>query len=233
MKRNIRIITLILTFFAISSGLSVKAQRLNQKGKQPSTENTFLDPLSIVSSDTTVIAKQKELKDLQGELSNAEKNLKDLNTKISKQQDKLKNYCLDLIDIGVNFLFIPYNDGVNTIAIPALKKATEKYNNFDKEFGVYLKFLQSYNKDCQAIKTFISQNPINKDTNLDAWFVDFNTTFYSLPTVANYVKNFGDGWKDTYLGKQIQQIIDAANTIPAKGLGSTVAKTLNTVYNNL
>lgn len=233
MKSNIRIIALILTFFAITSGWSVKAQRLNQKSSQSSTLNTVSDPLTIVSSDTTFIAKQNELKKIQGQLSQAQNNLKTLNKNISTKQDKLKNYCLDLIDIGVNFLFIPYNDGVNTIAIPALEKAQLKYNNFNNEFKGYLDFLKSYNEDCQAIKTFISQNPINKDTNLDAWFIDFNTTFYSLPTVANYVKNFGDGWKDTYLGKQIQQIIDAANTIPAKGLGSTVAKTLNTVYNNL
>lgn len=233
MKRNIRIIALILTFFAMSSGLSVKAQRPNQKGSQSSTQNTVSDLLTIVSNDPIVIAKQKELKELQDQLSETEKNLNSLNKNISAQQDKLKNYCLDLIDIGVNFLFIPYNDGVNTIAIPALEKAKVKYNNFDNEFGVYLNFLRSYAKDCQDIKKFIRENPIDKDTNLDAWYMNFNINFYGLSPVVNYMTKLSDGWKDTYLGKQIQQIIDAANTIPAKGLGSTVAKTLNTVYNNL
>ena len=148
-----------------------------------------------------------------------------LRKELEGQQKKLNNYYLDLIEIGSNFLYLPYNAAaIRDIAKPALE-AARPYDKFDK-YKIRLDCIVNYNNDITDVKNFINEHPINQDANLTVELAHFNAAFLGMEAVKRYL-NFGEGWEDTYLGKYINEIMNLVTMTNQKATADSIQNKLN------
>lgn len=201
-----KIITVLLVIF-LMFGSNLNAQ--NKKGSgRPTTQPK--DPV-VESYEQSIKQQNQEINILSKELES--------------QQKKLNNYYLDLIEIGSNFLYLPYNEAaIKDIAKPALE-AAKPYDKFNK-YQIRLDCIENYNKDITDVMNFINTNQIDKESNLTVALANFNAAFLGMETVKRYL-NFGEGWEDTYLGKYIKEIINLVTMTNQTATADSIQNKLN------
>lgn len=153
----------------------------------------------------------------------SEKSKKDEEIKLLKQELKLKGDTIqehletvkslrrDLIEIAVNFIYIPYDKySIDNIAIPAFNK-TEGTSFYSKN-QIVLTLLKNYESDITTLIEFLSNTPKNlgyfsgiKEQNAKLALEKLSAS----PLYTQY--NQYDVWEETYLGKIICKIKKALN----------------------
>jgi hypothetical protein len=197
-----------------SLSLVIQAQEKGDTKKQDKSEMTVSISVNDLSSLKQEVQEYKKLQQEYTQLSQQDSaNICELK-KISSEYDSLKrNYDSivksqelankKLVNIASNFLYIPYEAySIQEIAIPAFNAVTDE--QLRNKHQVKLDLLENYQQDIRNLLAFISDIekelsiPFTKDLE------SLNQRYLNMDFYQRYRKY--DNWKNTYLGKKINDI---------------------------
>ena len=200
---RLKYILFLSIFIWVGLGIDISAQNSFQTNRN----KLFIDNLKEIISD-----KRKRNAKIEEEIKTYTlllydpTPLKDLNKRLEIKQKQLNNYNLDLIEIGSNFLFLPYNEqGIRNIAIPALVEARD-YSKYEQYSG-RLDLLRNYKKNLTEVGSFLQDYLADTNSDPGEWITKAQKDFYSLKAVKDYQTLFGEGWEETFLGKIMNNIL--------------------------
>ena len=228
MKHTLRILGLLLALVITIPSFGAKKLKPEEELKQQVDSLTI--ELKDIKASTEI--QIKELTDRNSELEDSVYDLKRENGKLndtiaelryeiaelstkkpSGKNDLIESYQKKFISIASNFLYLPYDEySINDLAIPAYEttKGTPLYD----KYKIRLQMLQYYARDIQEIIKFLqkTRGSIPKSGSLQNWANGAKKEFAGYPVVIHY-QEYGDDWKETYLGKYIVKIFKQLNNL--------------------
>ena len=244
MKYGIRALLPLLSVFFF---LPVLAGKEDQLKKQLEDLNIILMAHEKEEANISYeyMEKSQELKRLEKISHQLESQLSILQEKYRKESDidylegQLDLQQEKLLEIAVNFLYIPYEEySIQELAIPAFEKGSASGVSSETKYrGLMLK---NYDKDWSNLKNFLeayrnttyseAENVRNKLKHLPVYIQYAGGV---NPNNGNIIPGFGDNWDSTYLGNIMYRLYKVLGE--ARGPESTriIQEEFNSALDNM